>query len=122
VCELSAVFADSLLSLLLNLLHVNCLHLHLLRLNLLHLDVLHLDLLPVGRRCSSWAAFLASYLIIRGFAHLAGLGLVSVMLYSVIVKAADLVGITGMHKTGCSGETRLLLHAPSSSEAGMRNY
>ncbi len=24
-------------------------------------------------------------------------------------------GLTGMHKTGCSGETRLLLHVPSSS-------
>ncbi len=26
-----------------------------------------------------------------------------------------LVGLTGMHKTGCSGETRLVLHVPSSS-------
>ena len=26
-----------------------------------------------------------------------------------------LVGLIGMHKTGCSGETRLVLHVPSSS-------
>ena len=26
-----------------------------------------------------------------------------------------LVGLTGMHKTGCSGETRLVLHVPGSS-------
>ena len=34
------------------------------------------------------------------------------------------VGLTGMHKTGCSGETRLVLHVPSSSWAGKRfnNY
>ncbi len=43
------------------------------------------------------------------------LGLVSMMLHYVIVKTAVLVGLTGMHKTGCSGETRLVLHVPSSS-------
>ncbi len=58
----------------------------------------------------------------RGFAHLAALGLVSMMLHYVIVKAVDLVGLTGMHKTSCSGETRIVLHVPSysSSRAGKR--
>ena len=51
----------------------------------------------------------------RGFAHLAALGLVSMMLHYVIVKTVVLVGLIGMHKTGCSGETRLVLHGPSSS-------
>jgi len=51
----------------------------------------------------------------RGFAHLAALGLVSMMLHYVIVKTFVLVGLIGMHKTGCSGETRLVLHVPSSS-------
>ena len=37
------------------------------------------------------------------------------MLHYVIVKTVVLVGLIGMHKTGCSGETRLVLHAPSSS-------
>jgi hypothetical protein len=37
--------------------------------------------------------------------------------------AVVLVGLIGMHKTGCSGETRLVLHVPSSSRAGKRfNY
>ncbi len=49
-----------------------------------------------------------------GLAHLAALGLVSMMLLCVIVKTVESVGITGMHKTGCSGETRLVLHVPSS--------
>ncbi len=31
------------------------------------------------------------------------------------VKMVELAGITGMHRTGCSGETRLVLHVPSSS-------
>ena len=51
----------------------------------------------------------------RGLAHLAALGLVSMMLRCMIVKLCNCktvksVGITGMHKTGCSGETRLVLH------------
>jgi len=37
------------------------------------------------------------------------------MLHYVIVKTVVLVGLIGMHKTGCSGETRLVLHVPSSS-------
>ncbi len=57
----------------------------------------------------------------RGFAHLAALGLVSMMLHHyVIVKTVVLVGLTGLHKTGCSGETRLVLHVTSSSSAGKR--
>ena len=59
----------------------------------------------------------------RDFAHLAALGLVSMMLHYVIVKTVVLVGLMGMHKTGCSGATRLVLHVPSSSWAGKRfNY
>ena len=43
----------------------------------------------------------------RGFAHLAALGLVSMMLHVVTIKTVLLVGLAGMHKTSCSGETRL---------------
>ena len=46
---------------------------------------------------------------------LAALGLVSMMLHYAIVKIVLLVGLTGMHKTGCCGEKRLVLHVPSSS-------
>ncbi len=49
---------------------------------------------------------------LRGFVHLAALCLVSMMLHYVTVKTVVLVGHTGMHKTGCSGETRLVLHVP----------
>ena len=34
--------------------------------------------------------------------------------------SVQLVDPTGMHKTGCFGETRLVLHIPSSSSAGKR--
>ncbi len=37
-----------------------------------------------------------------------------------LVKTVVLVGLIGMHKTGCSGETRLVPHVPSSSWAGKR--
>ena len=33
-----------------------------------------------------------------------------------------LADLTGMHKTGCSGETRLVLLIPSSSSAGKREH
>ncbi len=33
----------------------------------------------------------------------------------VALRDVELVGLAGMHKTGCSGETRLVLHVPSSS-------
>ena len=33
----------------------------------------------------------------------------------VMVKTFGLVGLMRMHKTGCSGETRPVLHVPSSS-------
>ena len=52
---------------------------------------------------------------LRRFAHLAALGLVSMMLHYVIVKTVVQVGLIEMHKTCCSGETRLVLHVPSSS-------
>ena len=51
----------------------------------------------------------------RGFAHLAAIGLVSMMLHYMIIKTVVSVGLTRMHKTGCSGEIRLVLHVPSSS-------
>ena len=51
----------------------------------------------------------------RGFAHLAALGLVSMMLHYVIVKTVVLISLIGMPKTSCSGETQLVLHVPSSS-------
>ena len=38
----------------------------------------------------------------------------SVMLHYVIVNTVVLIGLMGMHKTGCSGETRLVLHVPGS--------
>jgi len=50
----------------------------------------------------------------RGFAHPVALGLVSMMLHYVMVETVILVGRTGMHRTGCSGETRLAWHVPSS--------
>jgi hypothetical protein len=37
------------------------------------------------------------------------------MLHYVIVKTVELVGLTGIRKTGSSGETRLVQHVPSSS-------
>ncbi len=46
----------------------------------------------------------------RGFAHLAALGL---MLQYMIVRTVVLVGLSGVHMTGCSGEKRLVLHVPS---------
>ncbi len=57
---------------------------------------------------------------VKGLRHVAALGLVPMMLHYVIVKIVVLVGLTGMHKTGCSGETRLVLHIPSSSWAWKR--
>ena len=45
----------------------------------------------------------------RGFAHLAAVGLVSMLLHYVIVKTVVLIGLIGMHKTGCFGETRLIM-------------
>ncbi len=51
----------------------------------------------------------------RAFAHLAVLGLVSMMLCYVIVKTVVLVGLMGLLETGCSEETRLVLHVLSSS-------
>ncbi len=41
-------------------------------------------------------------------------GLVAKILLYMIVKTIALVGLAGMHKTGCSGEARLVLHVPSS--------
>ena len=48
-------------------------------------------------------------------AHLAALGLVSMMLHCVTVKTVKLVDPIEMRKTDSCGETRLVLHVPSSS-------
>ncbi len=61
----------------------------------------------------------------RGFAHLAALGLVSMMLHHASVKTVVLLGLTEIHKTncsyktGCSGEQRLTLHVLGLLSAGM---
>ncbi len=52
----------------------------------------------------------------RVCAHLAAPGLDSMKLHCVIDNTTELVNLTGMHKTGCSGQTRLVLHVPSSYE------
>jgi len=46
---------------------------------------------------------------------MAALGLVSILLRCVIVKSAELVDLIKMRKTDSFGETRLVLHVPSSS-------
>ena len=51
----------------------------------------------------------------RGSIHLTVLGLVSMLLHDVTVKTVMCAGLTGMHKTGCSGQTRHALHMPSSA-------
>ncbi len=51
----------------------------------------------------------------RGLAHLAALGLVSMMLRCMIVKTVELVDLIEMRKTDSFGETRLVPHVPSSS-------
>lgn len=60
---------------------------------------------------------LRSFCLIKsgGFAHLTALDLVCILLHCMIVKNVDLVDLIGMHQTDCSGETRLVLHVPSSS-------
>ena len=50
-----------------------------------------------------------------GFAHLAALGLVLIILRCMIVTAVKLVYFSEMRKTDCFGETKLVLHVPSSS-------
>ena len=49
---------------------------------------------------------------VKGLAHLAALGLVSMMLRCVIVELVDPID---MRKTDSFGETRFVLHVPSSS-------
>ena len=51
----------------------------------------------------------------RGLAHLAALGLVSMMLRCVTVKTVRLVDSREMRKTDSFEEARLVLHVPSSS-------
>ena len=50
-----------------------------------------------------------------GLAHLAALGLVSMMLRCIIVKTVKLADPIEMRKTDSYGETRLVLHVPSST-------
>ena len=52
---------------------------------------------------------------LRGLAHLAALGLVPMMLRRVIVETVRLVDPIEMRKTDSFGETRLVVHIPSSS-------
>ncbi len=63
---------------------------------------------------------LSSFCLVKSrvFVHLAALSLGSMMLHYVTVNTVVLVGLTGMHKTGCSGQTRLVLahHEPESIE------
>ncbi len=51
----------------------------------------------------------------RGLAHLAALGLVLMMLHCVIVKSVKFIDPVEMRKTDSFGETRPVLHVPSSS-------
>jgi len=46
---------------------------------------------------------------------MAALGLVAMMLRCVIVNSVELVDLIKMRKTDSFGETRLVLHVPSSS-------
>ena len=39
----------------------------------------------------------------------------NITLHYVVVNTVVLIGLIGMHKTGCCGETRPVLHVPSSS-------
>ena len=53
----------------------------------------------------------------------AALGLASALSHYVVAKTVEIVGLIGMYKTGCSGQTRLVPHVPGSSRAGKRfNY
>ena len=51
----------------------------------------------------------------RGLAHLAALGLVSMMMRRVTVKTVKLVDPIELRKTDSFEETKLVLHVPSSS-------
>jgi len=84
-----------------------------------HMGVCHVAVAGV---CKVYAVCIGPYswkisdkILSRGFIHLAALGLDSMVLHYMAVNTVILVGLTGMHKTGCSGETRLVLHVPSSS-------
>ena len=45
----------------------------------------------------------------------AALGLASAMLHHVVAKTVEVVGLIGMYKTGCSGETGLVPYVLGSS-------
>ena len=49
------------------------------------------------------------------------MGLVSMMLCRMVVQTVKLEGLTELHKTDCSGGTRLVPHVPTSSRAGKAN-
>ena len=54
----------------------------------------------------------------RGWAHYkktVQASRVTVTLHDAVVKTIMVVGLAGMHKTGCSGEARLVMHIPNSS-------
>ena len=52
---------------------------------------------------------------LRGFAHLAALGLLSMMLRRVTFQTMKSVDLTEMRNTDCFGKTRIVSHVPSSS-------
>jgi len=66
-------------------------------------------------RSPQYAGYEAFVWVSGDFAHLVALGLLSMMLHCVIVLTVKFVDLTGLHKTDCSGQTRLVLHIPSSS-------
>ena len=71
---------------------------------------LHHLLVRLGQAAMPWLA-----LSCVAFSQEHELGVVSMMLHFLIVKTVILISLIGMPKTGCSGETRLVLHASSSS-------
>jgi len=72
-----------------------------------------------GEALHSFRLFNFNYYLVksRSFVHLVARGILLMMSYYVSVNTVVLGGLklTGMHKTGCSGDTRLVLHVPSSS-------
>ncbi len=52
----------------------------------------------------------------RGFAHLATLGLVSLMLHCALVKTVELVDLIEMRKADCFGETTYIARHELESE------
>ncbi len=62
---------------------------------------------------------LSSFCLVKsiGFAHVVALGLGSMMLCYVIGKIVASIDFIRMHRTNCSGKTRIAWHVPGSSWA-----